>query len=684
MPPSISDQTDALEKPSRTITRRRGACKGCKLKKIRCNGGTPCAACDRIGLVCNYEPRRREASSRGELDLPTSDRPYSSPRSIQSEGLGNTSGPKTSLLADNSWSMFSLDMDVDVDFRFSPETIPFPNTSEAQNLVQTAFPSEHHVINTAPGSQHPVANFSIPSTLALEVGEFGDGRNADSTHALSLPMLRRPTIYTVDNGLPDYCPVGAEIDFAFITSLGLAKLPIRSQDSNKHREICQILESLTSDVQTKTPPSSNPKDGTKSVRLLWESQDDRTIQRCIEACFERSPEVQMFLRKADADKCLSEARESSHTAILASLFSDAIVAIGLDVLRNPIGVGKGSSLSDTEHLRSVLDASFAFGLNAVCDSLLKLQTAVLLSVIASSINDSRLRNILRIGVDCARELRFTDSHIIRKTIKHADDQKLIQRTVWVLYCLEINYSVHRGIAPSFYSDFIDHLPTTSDHLENHDLLALQTAAAALLERSVSRVYRQKTSTTTAMELQACVSALGQWRHCLPDHIEQLIVGQRFESLHEDKNSSAKLRLFCYYHECVFLIFGPWLSPLLESMPPVSSREVLNMKTPESTADRGFALGDTIERCLESAHTIVSHTYEILAVDKTLAKRLYSLMVISTCIITYGIQYGDSDVRKRSLAHLGICCGTFARMSEADSSLPFEKILDLVRIIRSDN
>jgi hypothetical protein len=36
MPLSISDQTDAPEKPQRTITRRRGACKGCKLKKIRC------------------------------------------------------------------------------------------------------------------------------------------------------------------------------------------------------------------------------------------------------------------------------------------------------------------------------------------------------------------------------------------------------------------------------------------------------------------------------------------------------------------------------------------------------------------------------------------------------------------------------------------------------------------------
>jgi hypothetical protein len=81
----------------------------------------------------------------------------------------------------------------------------------------------------------------------------------------------------------------------------------------------------------------------------------------------------MFLRKSDADKCLSEAREASQTAVLPSLFSDAIITIGLGVLRSPVGVGKGFSLSDSEHLRSVLDASFALGLNAVRDSLLKLQ-----------------------------------------------------------------------------------------------------------------------------------------------------------------------------------------------------------------------------------------------------------------------------------------------------------------------
>lgn len=67
----------------------------------------------------------------------------------------------------------------------------------------------------------------------------------------------------------------------------------------------------------------------------------------------------------------------------------------------------------------------------------------------------------------------------------------------------------------------------------------------------------------------------------------------------------------------------------------------------------------------------------------LTSRLRCLMIISVCTITYGVEYGDPDMRKRSLAYLGICCGTFSGMYLTDSSLPFEKILDLVRIIRSD-
>ncbi|KAI0883621.1 uncharacterized protein GGS22DRAFT_167556, partial [Annulohypoxylon maeteangense] len=284
------------------------------------------------------------------------------------------------------------------------------------------------------------------------------------------------------------------------------------------------------------------------------------------------------------------------------------------------------------------------------------------------------------GIQCARDMRLTDSNVIRNTFGDADDQKLARRTIWVLYCLETNSSVYRGIPPLLHSDFINHLPTTLDHPEKHDPLVLQVVAAGLIARCFSRVYGKPMLANSTLELQDCVSALGQWRRCLSDHIRQLISGQRFESLHEDDNAAVKLRLFCCYHECVYFLFGPWLPPLLGSMSQTLGHDT---ETPGSTEDHKLVLADALGRCLESAYTIISHANEIVSVDKTLAKRLRGLMITSVCVITYGVQYGDPDMRKRSLAYLGICCGTFSGMYLADSSLPFEEILDLVRIIRSD-
>jgi hypothetical protein len=69
-------------------------------------------------------------------------------------------------------------------------------------------------------------------------------------------------------------------------------------------------------------------------------------------------------------------------------------------------------------------------------------------------------------------------------------------------------------------------------------------------------------------------------------------------------------------------------------------------------------------------------------DSMLHRRLSNLMMISVCVIVYDIQFGDETTRKRSTTYLGICCGTFGSLHLTDSSLPFEEILDLVKILRS--
>ncbi|KAI1176854.1 hypothetical protein F4777DRAFT_544573 [Nemania sp. FL0916] len=702
-PSSESGKSADPKKPPRTITRRRGACKGCKLKKIRCNGGTPCSACDRTGSTCNYEPRPRGASDvrdsdhhiSGKRHVPdqpdhTRDHPTGS---VESEGLESANGAQPMSLVGSSPAMFSIDPN-SMDFLFSsPSNFAFPNPAGDLGITQAApLPNDYHVIEGMSGTQYSV-NHSIPSTMPLETGEFEGGRSTaagSSVGALSSPWpsIERRMTQVTELGLPEYCRADADIDFRFTTSFGLAELPTPRGDSRKHLEICRILRSLTKSQS----PTSKSKDNViifKSGHSLSKTTHEATIQRCIIACFEGNAEIPLFLRKANVAKKISEVRESPNPDVVSSLFSDAIIAMGLNALRNSADDRCAPALDGIEQFRSLLDG--LADLDAVPSSLLKLQTSVLLSIIASNINDSRLSETLSIGVHCVRELRFTSSNIIRKTITHADDQKLAKRSVWVLYCLETSYSVTRGIPPLLHPDFIDHLPAASDHVEKHDTLVLQIAAAALLARSLSRVYVQPTSAKTTAELQACTAELGRWRSSLSDHARQLVAGRGFESLRGDDDAGAKLRLFCAYHECVYLLFAPWLPPLLESasLPQVAaihgSDSLSDAETgSRSPTDRRLALVDTLERCLESAYTIVSHANEIIAVDKTLARRLYGLMIISVCVIAYGVLYGDQGTKKTSLPYLGICCGTFGGMHLADSSLPFEEILDLVRIIRTDS
>lgn len=137
---------------------------------------------------------------------------------------------------------------------------------------------------------------------------------------------------------------------------------------------------------------------------------------------------------------------------------------------------------------------------------------------------------------------------------------------------------------------------------------------------------QPVSVKTTTELQACISDLERWRGFLPDHARQLIARGGLEGLRGDDDAGAKLCLFCSYHECVYLLFGPWLQPLLESTSPPQASPIRDNDAPlnpdaeaKSATDRRFALADTLENCLKSAYTIVSHASEIVSLDRSLAR-----------------------------------------------------------------
>lgn len=60
------------------------------------------------------------------------------------------------------------------------------------------------------------------------------------------------------------------------------------------------------------------------------------------------------------------------------------------------------------------------------------------------------------------------------------------------------------------------------------------------------------------------------------------------------------------------------------------------------------------------------------------------MTVSLCVVVYGIKFGHPSVKKQATVHLGICCGVFCSLHMVDNALPFEEVLDVVKLIHSDN
>lgn len=248
--PSAPGHTTDPKKPPKTITRRRGACKGCKLKKIRCGHihafhlnchaqrvrsvivnwanniyvyyrqwgnsllrmrrkASPTLVAlryryryltadllhsKRTGSTCKYEPKK--PSDTGEPDLHALGKPHVSnqlehnrdrpPSSTESEGLESANEPQTLSMVGSSPTMFSLD--TNMDFLFSSGTFAFPNPSEDLGIDQAApLLSDYHVVGGISGTQHPVNHSAISSAMHLDEFETGGSTAADSAGALSSP-----------------------------------------------------------------------------------------------------------------------------------------------------------------------------------------------------------------------------------------------------------------------------------------------------------------------------------------------------------------------------------------------------------------------------------------------------------------------------------------------------------------
>ncbi|KAK8036905.1 hypothetical protein PG991_001219 [Apiospora marii] len=695
------------------ITRRRGACTQCKQKKIRCDGGKPCSACARANTnPCQYELRygfwsdTHQTSSPGG---PPVNPDHSAPTIGSVVDPGILASQPNAQRNNNEWATLTFDLG--------------PNYfSELGHLLPILQDEDDHtaVMDTISAALEPCE-------MSISPVEFDgvDVRMDDLCHTMDMskspPMPNRDqlswaassqsgtTKQTINSEssrsacAPLHIPDHVALDCSLDKSFGLADFPgLDTRSDSISRSLRQVLRRLAAHslcgsdpiehMSTSPPPSP-----------LEHPEDDALIKRSIDAfwrpvaCFDYVPECQLFLRKPDVAKLLAKAaRQTAPSSSLLSTLPNIVVMVGAK------------------------------------SGLLKLQ-----AVLASNCGHPQLSEILSIAFNCFRDLRLTSPGSVEKVFPRVDDQLMVKRSVSFLCCLETRHSVFRGIPPLFQPEHLGILhPEPGQWEDAGDPLAHQLAAATWLGTTFRRVYgphaQHQTTPERLAETRAREGALAAWRAALPDDIRQVLGGGRRLSPRlggrgDQSSMPMRLRVFCGYHENVYLLFGPWIRPAVlaefqngggggspagsgsgsgsgsrlssslpfssstsPSPPPASSSLSSSTSDTQETesARHGGGVADlepiyALGRCLESACAIIASAHEMLSLDRSLARRLYDLMTVSLCVVVYAIKFGHPSVRRQVTVHLGICCGVFCSLHTVDHALPFDEVLHVVKLIHSD-
>ncbi|KAK7920241.1 hypothetical protein PG985_008263 [Apiospora marii] len=734
------------------ITRRRGACTQCKQKKIRCDGGKPCSACARANTnPCQYELRygfwsdTHQTSSPGG---PPVNPDHSAPTIGSVVDPGILASQPNAQRNNNEWATLTFDLG--------------PNYfSELGHLLPILQDEDDHtaVMDTISAALEPCE-------MSISPVEFDgvDVRMDDLCHTMDMskspPMPNRDqlswaassqsgtTKQTINSEssrsacAPLHIPDHVALDCSLAKSFGLADFPgLDTRSDSISRSLRQVLRRLAAHslcgsdpiehMSTSPPPSP-----------LEHPEDDALIKRSIDAfwrpvaCFDYVPECQLFLRKPDVAKLLAKAaRQTAPSSSLLSTLPNIVVMVGYGAIEEEAAKrSPGSSIKGSgEYLypKAIVDSYTV--LYSAKSGLLKLQVSrpgLQLRPPAAVRNPlDRVQLLPRPAIDEPGVRR--EGLPARRRPADGQAQRLVS-----LLPRDAPLGVSRH-TPLFQPEHLGILhPEPGQWEDAGDPLAHQLAAATWLGTTFRRVYgphaQHQTTPERLAETRAREGALAAWRAALPDDIRQVLGGGRRLSPRlggrgDQSSMPMRLRVFCGYHENVYLLFGPWIRPAVlaefqngggggspagsgsgsgsgsrlssslpfssstsPSPPPASSSLSSSTSDTQETesARHGGGVADlepiyALGRCLESACAIIASAHEMLSLDRSLARRLYDLMTVSLCVVVYAIKFGHPSVRRQVTVHLGICCGVFCSLHTVDHALPFDEVLHVVKLIHSD-
>ncbi|KIN07015.1 hypothetical protein OIDMADRAFT_70428, partial [Oidiodendron maius Zn] len=556
----------------RWTSRRRGACGMCKLKKVRCDGATPCVNCHRHNQECQYIfSKKRQPAAAGSGSTSSENGSDSRPQ------INETSNGIANLLAEAQTRA-----------PLSPGLTMSPCGTSANNLTNGSQNDLHRSSSTSDdqdSTRTPADEHDDSATWSLEIGAEGvhamlptaDIRNILDLNAFSWPLSSIDTDCQFDFDMPftleqTDISTGAsstslvDSDTAFIFNRStrayespgsseemMRPLTLNSMRNFKQEEIYRIFESL-SRIQTRLSSASLNDDDCRNGYTAWYWNDAVLMDNCRNACFDQPLGISNFLTRSYFDKYMKEARGwSAGNSVLRSLI-DSVMAFGFHAfLRNAKRPISPDEKRKADYYSLIALNSHA---NVLCspNTLLKLQTTV-----SEQLDTTIHSDLLTSAVNCSRSLKLEKNDLIFSDHASTEDQDLARRCLWYLYSLDAPYSIRRGISPSLDRDWIDHSPPQA--CDETDWLPIQCLYASVISSAAKKLYSQSALRQSPIErekmLGMAYKLLEDWRSRLPATLEEMERPDMQRILNNHHVRHIALSMFRQYHEAIFMIYFPW-------------------------------------------------------------------------------------------------------------------------------
>ncbi|KAJ0124052.1 hypothetical protein J7T55_012525 [Diaporthe amygdali] len=706
-----ADSQEHAQQARKPLKRRRGACEGCRPKKVRCDGGRPCSACKKSGDECRYVSTMKRWKHARSWSR-------SSENSNEETIVWGPARPGSpSVVPETAHHKDGEPLPTAISLITPSSSIPI----QVSDGVSTHSPSQGSLTPRAPaipnsstyhGQQTPslfpqdINNQDWNSMFtedSFDLSQFAVTTPVQTVVPLDEPDQIRPTTATDETTITLNSPVHLlpnHLDFDHLGLIqfdrGTGRLELIPSDHGPDSEMtacsaanpCAFLmdfgdcpldrrtQSEIVDIMKTLAPRQTiyQQPGTPDileVRAMLPDSD--AIGEYITACCEDPIGVGTFLTKQSVNDVIQQARHAkgrSGEQKVAACLINAVLALGAHILSARTPRDSFSSHNSNGQAYFSTASSLRDGLVYVEDSLLKFQVSF-----SQRMNYQLTAGLLAQATQCAQSLRLNSERATKTQLNPTPElESRAKRAFWYLYSMEKTFCLTQGTFSIIDDGNIQYPPPspTKRHRGPHDFdwLHVLVLYARVSSAIAKELYHTKSPLRSVEHFDRTISNLrGQleaWKGALPHAYRKFIDSDGHQgALGEPTEHSLQLYMLYQYHQALFAMYGP------------ISRLPVDCTGLEMFQQCIYRCEHT---CLASARVVLLVGSHLSLAAALIDRHLLHLPLIAVCTIFRAVMR-SAEAERKDLSYLGLACGILGKLS-LEFDVPLEQVLELSRHARS--